>query len=108
MFLVLTTYAKGMEEVDKFLPAHSAFLDKYYAQKKIIFSGRRNPRVGGAILFRVETEDEVKAILAEDPFRVNGVTECEYYEIIPTKYDDEFAGFLPSRRRTFAGCKGGA
>ena len=28
-----------MEEVDKFLPAHSEFLDKYYAQKKIIFSG---------------------------------------------------------------------
>ena len=41
MFLVLTKYVKPMEEVDKFLPAHSEFLDKYYAQKKIIFSGRR-------------------------------------------------------------------
>lgn len=93
MFLVLTKYVKGTEDVDKFLPAHSAFLDRYYAQKKIIFSGRRNPRVGGAILFKVATEDEVKAILAEDPFRINGVTECEYYEIIPTKYDEDFAVF---------------
>ncbi|MEG1825487.1 MAG: YciI family protein [Cloacibacillus sp.] len=94
MFLVLTKYIKGMEEVDKFLPAHSVFLDGYYDRKKIIFSGRRNPRVGGAILFKVDTEEEVKAILAEDPFRINGITECEYYEIIPTKYDEDFAGFM--------------
>lgn len=93
MFMVLTTYVKGMDEVDKFLPAHSAFLDKYYAQKKIIFSGRRNPRIGGAILFKVNTEAEVNAILAEDPFRINGITKCEYYEIIPTKYDEDFTQF---------------
>lgn len=94
MFLVLTRYVKDIQEVDKLLPAHSAFLDGYCAQKKVIFSGRRNPRIGGAILFRAETEDEVRAILAEDPFSVNGVTECEYYEIIPTKYDEDFAGFV--------------
>lgn len=37
MFLVLTKYVKPMEEVDKFLAAHSEFLDKYYAQKKSFF-----------------------------------------------------------------------
>lgn len=37
MFLVLTKYVKRMEEVDKFLPVHSEFLDKYYAQKKSFF-----------------------------------------------------------------------
>lgn len=94
MFLVLTKYVKPMEEVDKFLPAHSEFLDKYYAQKKIIFSGRRNPRVGGAILFNVKDEAEVASILSEDPFRRNGVTECEIYEIIPTKYDEAFTTFV--------------
>lgn len=94
MFLVLTKYVKRMEEVDKFLPVHSEFLDKYYAQKKIIFSGRRNPRVGGAILFNVKDEAEVASILSEDPFRRNGVTECEIYEIIPTKYDEAFTTFV--------------
>lgn len=94
MFLVLTKYVKATEEVDRFLPEHSAFLDKYYAQKKVIFSGRRNPRVGGAIMFNVKTMSEVEAILSEDPFRRNGVTECEIYEIIPTKYDEGFASFV--------------
>ena len=94
MFLVLTKYVKPMEEIDKFLPAHSEFLDKYYAQKKINFSGRRNPRVGGAILFNVKDEADVATILSEDPFRRNGVTECEIYEIIPTKYDEAFTTFV--------------
>ena len=90
----MTKYAKGTDEVDKYLAAHSAFLDKYYAQEKIIFSGRRNPRIGGAILFNVNTKEEVDAMLSEDPFRQNGITECEYYEIIPTKYDERFAEFI--------------
>ena len=94
MFLVLTKYVKPAEEVDKFLPAHSEFLDKYYAQKKIIFSGRRNPRTGGAIFFNVKDEAEVVSILSEDPFRRHGVTECKIYEIIPTKYDEAFAVFV--------------
>ena len=90
MFLVLTKYVKRMEEVDKFLPVQSEFLDKYYAQK----TGRRNPRTGGAILFNVKDEAEVASILSEDPFRRNGVTECEIYEIIPTKYDEAFTTFV--------------
>lgn len=94
MFLVLTKYVRPIEDVDKFLPAHSEFLDKYYALGKVIFSGRRNPRTGGAILFNVGTEAEVSEILSHDPFRKNGVTECELYEIIPTKYADAFKKFV--------------
>lgn len=94
MFIVLTKYVKSTEDVDKFLPAHSEFLDKYYAQGKVIFSGRRNPRIGGAIMFNVATEVEVMSILSEDPFRRNGITECEIYEIIPTKYADAFKAFV--------------
>ena len=88
MFMVITKYVKDIEEVDRWLPAHSAFLDRYYARKKVIFSGRRNPRTGGAILFRVDERAEL-----DDPFRINGVTECEVCEIIPTKYDEAFAIF---------------
>lgn len=94
MFLVLTEYIKGAGEADKYMSEHSAFLDRFYAQGKIIFSGRRNPRTGGAILFNVETEAETEAILEEDPFRRFGVTKCSIYEIVPTKYADGFAQFV--------------
>lgn len=94
MFLVVTEYQKGVEEIERFLPAHSAFLEQYYQQKKVVFSGRRNPRVGGMILFNVGTEQEVEGILAQDPFKQNGIAAYNIMEFIPTKYDERFACFL--------------
>ena len=51
MILVLTEYAKPIEEIEKWLPAHSQHLDTYYDLGKVVFSGRLNPRTGGIILF---------------------------------------------------------
>ena len=87
MFLVITTYKKSMDEVERFLSAHSAFLDKYYESKKVIFSGRRNPRIGGMILFNVEKQSDVLSIIEKDPFKKNGIAEYKLFEFIPTKYD---------------------
>lgn len=97
MFLVLTTYAKPIEEIEKFLPAHSAHLDNYYKAKKIIFSGRLNPRTGGIILFNVESKEEVLAIIQKDPFKQNGCADYKITEFIPTKCDEDFEKFVNSR-----------
>lgn len=94
MFLVITTYQKPIDEIEKFLPAHSAFLDKYYQSKKVIFSGRRNPRVGGIILFNVKDESEVLSIIEKDPFKQNGIAEYKLFDFIPTKYDKDFEKFI--------------
>lgn len=94
MFLVLTTYAKPVEEIEKFLPAHSAHLDNYYRTKKIIFSGRKNPRTGGIMLFNVDSKEELLSIIEKDPFKLNGCANYEITEFIPTKYDEDFACFV--------------
>lgn len=94
MILAVTTYQKSIEEIDRFLADHSAHLDKYYKEKKIIFSGRRNPRTGGIILFNVPEIDEALSIIEKDPFKINGIAEYELFDFIPTKYDDDFASFI--------------
>jgi uncharacterized protein YciI len=63
MFLVILSYKRPIEEIDKFLPDHVSFLDRYYACEKFIFSGRRIPRVGGVILVNSESKDEVNTII---------------------------------------------
>lgn len=90
----MTTYKKSVEEIDKFLPAHSAFLDRYYEKKKIIFSGRRIPRVGGLILYNTEKKEEVLEFIAKDPFKQKGIAEYELFEFTPTKYDEYFGNFV--------------
>ena len=94
MFLVILTYKKPNEEIDKALPGHVLFLDKYYENKKLIFSGRRKPRTGGIILVNSDDKEEVIKIILEDPFHQNGLADYELIEFTPTKCDERFRPFL--------------
>jgi uncharacterized protein YciI len=94
MFLIILTYKKAIEEIELHLPKHIEFLDKYYERKKFIVSGRRKPRVGGIIMMNTDKEEEVLAIIREDPFYQNDLADYEVIEFMPTKYDERFSDFL--------------
>jgi len=94
MFLVLLKYVKPLEEIEALLLDHINFLDVQYAQAKFIFSGRRNPRIGGVILINVDSELEVWDIVKTDPFYINDVAEYDIIEFTPTKYDSRFKCFV--------------
>lgn len=94
MFVLLVNYKKPLEEVEQNLEAHRAYLDKYYALHKFIFSGRRNPRTGGCILCRAKDEAEVREIMQEDPFYFKGIADYEIIDITLTKYAPGFDKFL--------------
>ena len=94
MFIVLLKYVKPLEIIDALLPEHIKYLEYQYSQSKIVFSGRRNPRIGGIILVNVNNETALWNIVKEDPFYINKVAEYEIVEFTPTKWDPRFAGFI--------------
>ena len=50
IYVVVLTYIKPLEEVDRAIPAHIEWLKKGYADGLFLASGRRIPRTGGVIL----------------------------------------------------------
>lgn len=94
MFIVSLTYKKPIDEVEKYIKEHIIFLDKYYALNKFIFSGRKNPRIGGVILSYNVTRAEIDEIIKEDPFFKNQIAEYEITEVIPTKYAKDSEKFI--------------
>lgn len=94
MFILNLTYIKSIDEVEKYLPSHISFLDKYYANEKFICSGRKNPRTGGIILCKAENINEVNNILSEDPFFKEKIANYEIIEFHPTKYAANFKSFI--------------
>ena len=94
MFILLLTYQKPLEEVDKHLAAHKVYLDKNYAAGNFIASGRRNPRIGGVILCRASQKKVVEELIKEDPFYVYEVAKYEILEFEPTKFTEGFDRFL--------------
>lgn len=94
MYIISLTYKKPIEEVEKHIQEHIAFLQKYYDKNKFVFSGRKNPRIGGIILANNVSEIEIIEIIKEDPFQKNEIADYELIEFIPTKYDKRFETFV--------------
>ncbi|PZX93130.1 GTP cyclohydrolase [Flavobacterium aquariorum] len=94
MFIISLSYKKDISEVEKFIDPHIQFLDKYYSEKKFIFSGRKNPRTGGIILARNVNRDSLQEIIKQDPFYQNEIADYEITEVNPTKYDEDFKVFI--------------
>lgn len=84
MFLILLRYTKPLEQVDRLLDEHRAFLERQYAEGAFLLSGRKEPRTGGVILARAESQDEIERILKEDPFYRENVAEYSVIEFVPT------------------------
>jgi uncharacterized protein YciI len=85
MFVLISRYLKPLDVVDAWLPEHRAFLDRHYAAHHVLTSGPQSPRNGGVIVTHEMTREAVDAMLAEDPFVREGVSEYQVIEFKPTR-----------------------
>lgn len=86
MFIAILKYKKSLEEVDRFLQAHRDYLAEHYAAGNFISSGPQTPRVGGVIMIKAENRISVDAIIAQDPFNINGIGDYQIIEFTPTMF----------------------
>lgn len=77
-----------MSEVDRYLAAHREYLAEHYAAGDFIASGPQTPRVGGVIMIKADDCTVVDAIIAQDPFNVNGIADYQIVEFTPTMFCD--------------------
>jgi uncharacterized protein YciI len=90
MFIISLTYKCQLEEVDKHLDDHVAYLKQEYAKGNYIASGRKIPRTGGVILSNVKTKNELEVILAKDPFYQKGIAEYDITEFVSSMVAEGF------------------
>lgn len=89
MFIAILTYKKPLGEVDRFLAAQREYLAEHYAAGDFIASGPQTPRVGGVIMIKAENRMAVDAIIAQDPFHINGIADYQIVEFTPTMCCDD-------------------
>jgi len=68
MFIIELTYTADLSEIDAHMPAHVAFLKKYFAAGHFLVSGRKIPRNGGIIVASGKNREQIESIIREDPF----------------------------------------
>lgn len=85
MFIVSLTYQKPLTELDKYVTEHRAFLDTQYTRGIFVVSGPKVPRVGGFIVARNISREDLERVLAQDPFYIRGLARYEVTEFTPVK-----------------------
>ena len=94
MFLIMLTYKKTLEEVDKYLSEHRSFLDAGYKNNYFVVSGPQNPRTGAVIISQLKNRGQLENILQQDPFVLHDIVAYEIIEFIPVKYHRDFSSFI--------------
>lgn len=74
--LVLLTYVKPIEEIDRLRPAHVEWIGRAMDEGVMLLAGRRTSATGGVLLFRGEP-DVVEPVAKTDPFVVEGAATYE-------------------------------
>ena len=69
-------------------PAHLEFIDAHIKTGKFILSGGLTGKPAGVVLANIGNEDELKALIAEDPFVREQVADYEIIEFKPSRYHE--------------------
>jgi len=96
VFLLLARYTAPAEEVDKLLEEHKAWIGRN--SDKILLTAREVPLIGGLIIARAASADEVWDMIREDPFHVAGVSEYEVREYAPARTAPGLEGLMEPPR----------
>ena len=92
MFVLLARYTAPIEEVDKLLEEHKAWIGRN--ADKILLTAREEPLIGGLILARADSAEEVWEMIREDPFHAAGMSEYEVREYHPVRAAAGVEGLL--------------
>lgn len=84
-FVVDIRYLVPIEQIDAALAAHRSFLNEGYERGWLLMSGPKSPRVGGIMLARAESRDELYDYLMRDPFAVRHLAGYSLTEFDPVK-----------------------
>jgi uncharacterized protein YciI len=85
MYVVSLTYQASLEAIDDALEAHRQFLDQHFAAGIFIAAGPKLPREGGVILAAGIEREKLDALLATDPFAVQGLARYTVTEFKATR-----------------------
>lgn len=97
MFLVLVTYKKSLDEIDRYLDDHRAFLDDGYNNNYFVVSGPKNPRTGGVIISQLSSREKLEKFLERDPFLTHNIADYQVIEFDPVKYHQDFSEFVTNK-----------
>ena len=93
MFVLISHFQKPFEEVNHSFALHSAWVQRQYEAGRFLVSGRREPLIGGIIVARAASEQELREVLNTDPYQQRGLAEYEIFPFEATEFPKRSSAF---------------
>jgi uncharacterized protein YciI len=84
-FIVEATYLVPLEKIREATPRHRAFLQRGYDAGLFLCSGPQDPPVGGFLVARAGSKEDLEAMFAEEPFYAEKLARFTFREFNPVK-----------------------
>jgi uncharacterized protein YciI len=89
---VLISRLRPLDEFNSSLSSHSAWV-RHYESGRFLVSGRREPPIGGIIVARASSEQELREILTTDSLQQMGLAEYEVRAFEATEFPKRSSAF---------------
>jgi uncharacterized protein YciI len=85
-FLVNIDYLLPFEQIADILPDHRAFLQTGYNKGILLMSGPKEPRTGGFVIARSDSQEALEVFFENDPYKTKKVATHNFIEFNPVKF----------------------
>lgn len=82
-FIIEITYQAPIERIREVVTEHRAFLRSAMERGTLLFSGPQSPLVGGMVVARAESLQDIERLFAGDPYNLAGLTSYRFTEFEP-------------------------
>ncbi|PKL90108.1 MAG: hypothetical protein CVV23_01830 [Ignavibacteriae bacterium HGW-Ignavibacteriae-2] len=87
-FVVEITYKVSLEKIEDKLKEHRIFLQTGYENGLLLMSGPQIPRLGGIIIARAVSMEDIAAYFESDPFSKLEYATYQYIEFNPVNHQN--------------------
>jgi uncharacterized protein YciI len=82
-FIIEITYTVPVENISTITPLHREFLKKGYDTGWLLMSGPQTPRLGGIVVARAPSLEDIQIFFQNDPYNINGMATYRFIEFEP-------------------------
>ncbi len=93
MFVLISRFQRPLDEINQSFASHSEWVQRQYEAGRFLVTGRREPPIGGIIVARASSEQELREILTTEPYQQKGLAEYEIFAFDASDFPKRSSAF---------------
>ena len=96
-FVVEIIYKAPIEKITELRPIHREFLQKGYESGRLLVSGPQTPQIGGIVIARGESMEEIAEYFSNDPYSKANAAHYQFIEFTPVSRQEFLNDWLDGK-----------